>query len=125
MSYAHVPVGDQDWEGTVGQLGEGPLIRNIPEDHWHENYLVAKLLETSRQVPEITFMEVSVSIEDIDFVHLEKKLFRSRLTIQGRRMQTFRDVPKNQSGKIQLWFDRETRGAAEELAANLAPHPDQ
>lgn len=64
--------------------------------------------------------EVIVPFEEISGVRFQRSMWNTKLSLQGRRMSTFSDVPMAKSGEVTLMFQREHRGAAEHLARELA-----
>ena len=63
--------------------------------------------------------EVAVPIGEITAVRLERRLWATKLILQGRRLKTFDEVPGSGSGEVTLVFDRQTRSASERLAREL------
>jgi len=63
--------------------------------------------------------EEIVPYEEIMGVHLQRCMWNAKLTLQGRRLSTFADVPSAKGGEATLTFKREHRNAAAHLAQAL------
>lgn len=63
--------------------------------------------------------ELVVPISEITSVRLERRLWATKLVLQGIRLRTFEGVPGGHGGEITLVFDRQTRAASEQLAREI------
>ena len=63
--------------------------------------------------------EEVVPIEDIAGVRLQRGMWNTKLSLQGRRLSTFSNVPTAEGGEVTLMFRREYRSAVEHLAREL------
>jgi hypothetical protein len=64
--------------------------------------------------------EEIVPFDEITGVRLQRGMWNSKLTLQGRRLSTFSDVPMADGGEVTLMFQRENRTAVEHLAKELS-----
>jgi len=63
--------------------------------------------------------EKVVPLSDIVGVRLQRGMWNSKLTLQGRRLSTFSDMPMATGGEVTLTFRRENRATVEKLAKEL------
>lgn len=63
--------------------------------------------------------EELVPLDDIAGVRLQRGMWSAKLSLQGRRLSTFANVPTATGGEVTLVFKRENRDAAERLAREL------
>ena len=59
--------------------------------------------------------ELVIPISDLSSVHFDRKLWYTKLTLNGRRMKTFSSMPGNDGNGVCLYFGRDSRAASERL----------
>jgi len=66
--------------------------------------------------------EEIVPYSEIAGYRLQRGMWNSTLSLQGRRLSTFSDIPMAKGGEVTLTFRREYRAAVEQLARELSDH---
>lgn len=64
--------------------------------------------------------EISIPMEEIASVRLERNLWSTSLHIESYGMKRFRALPGSAGGQLKLVFNRDAQAASEELARELA-----
>ena len=69
--------------------------------------------------------EIRIPIREIAHARLDRRLWYTKLTLQGHRLRCFDDIPGNSSGEATLIFGREARMASERLAHEIKRRIEQ
>jgi len=59
--------------------------------------------------------ELVIPVSDLTSVQFDRKLWYTKITLHGRRMKTFADMPGSDSDGVRLHFGKENRDASEHL----------
>ena len=90
---------------------------------WFENDALNMELETKDGILGLVRSGVKsfkIHLREIESTRFEKKLFRTRLTIQANSMAVLDGIPGTKPGEFQLRFKKKHREAAANLASALA-----